>query len=108
MQRAILDLAVEDSYSLPELVTRVSGLQADTNRGVVRKLVQACVREMFELGLLEVVHQVIPGGSGVALDRAGSVQSLADDLEWVDGPQWRSHARVVATQAGRDAYHETF
>jgi hypothetical protein len=107
MQRLILDLAVEDSYSLPELVARALGVQPGGSKGEWRKIVQACTREMFESGLLEVTRLEEPGGSEVALDHDAAEQSLADDLEWVDGSRWRPHVRVVATQQGRDKYYES-
>ncbi len=104
LRQVILDLTVEDSYSLPELVARALGQKPDQPEGTVRRAVQACVLEMFGQGLLAVVRQTTPGGDERALADDAAERALADDHEWIDGPAWRAHTRVVATPRGHDVY----
>lgn len=68
---------------------------------------RACVREMFESGLLSVTRLAVPGGDEPELEHASALEALSDDLEWIDSPHWRSHARVVATERGRKRYYES-
>lgn len=105
LERIILDLAVEDSYGLPELIARVEGVQPDLSKAEVRQLVRVCVRNMVESGLLLVTRLTVPGGDEPELDHASALEALSDDLEWIDSLHWRSHARVVATERGRKRYY---
>jgi hypothetical protein len=104
LRQVILDLTVEDSFSLPELVARALGQQPDQPEEAVRRAVQACVIEMFEQGLLAVVRQTSPGENERALGDDAAARALADLEEWIDGPGWRAHTRVVATPRGHSVY----
>lgn len=104
IKRAILDLAVEDSYALPEVLARVSGLLPETRQSTARAVARAAVLDMVGSGLLTVVRQAHPGGPEIVLKSQESVRCLADDLEWVEGDHWRAHCRIVATKEGRETY----
>lgn len=104
VKRIILDIAVEDSYALSEIVSRVrharSGLSAKQAKEVARKTVD----ELLDAGLIAVIRLESPEGLESSLDPEAAKQALADDLTWLELPHWRPHVRIVATAAGSEAY----
>jgi hypothetical protein len=108
LQRIILDLAVEDSYALSEVVSRVRQSNASLSLTTARELARRTVQEMLHAGLIVVTRLESPNGPEATLDHDTASQALADDLTWLELKHWRPHVRVVATPAGEEAYHQGY
>lgn len=104
LEHTILDLTVEDSYALSEILNRVSGLEGGGRRGAIRAEVREAVLRMLSSGLLVATWLEEPDGPEEPLDESVARQALADDLEWVFGGPWRPHMRVCASALGRERY----
>ena len=101
-QRAILDLAVEDSFALSEVVSyvreQVPGLRN------VRSVVKNAIVEMLEAGWLQLTHMAAPAKGEDDLDASSARRALDDDLAWVEARSQRPHLRIVATPQGKETY----
>ena len=107
IRQVILDLAVDDSFALSEIVSRVRQEQAELSASEAKQLARKNVEEMLELGLVEVTRLENPSDAELPLDRDAAKIALMDDLSWLPSTHWRAHVRVVATAAGREAYYGT-
>ncbi len=103
--QAILDIAVEDSYALSEVVSVIRQTQTTISSADAKALARKTVAQMLERGLLAVTRLEVPGGKEVELGRDEAISALADDLAWLELPHWRPHVRILATQQGRAAYY---
>lgn len=103
---AILDLAVEDSYALSEVVARIRQRHNELSEREAKQVARSAVGEMVDAGWIAITRLDNPGGIEVQLGTEEAKNALADDLNWVATPHWRSHVRVVATSAGEQVYRQ--
>jgi hypothetical protein len=104
VRHTILDLAVEDSYALSEIVSRVQQDCNEISEGYARDLARRCVELMLDEGLIEVTRLETPSGPESVVDSREARIALADDLAWRPAKHWRAHIRIVATPSGRTRY----
>lgn len=104
IDRAILDLAVEDSYDLLEVQSRVQDLLSVPEEDAMR-ITQEHVRQLFTDGLLSVWKAQELGGDEEILPPDEAVQALADDSIWVRPEVGFPRVRILATEAGERAYY---
>ncbi len=105
IRRAILDIAVEDSYALSEVVAQVHAVRPELSPSSAREITKSAVEELLDAGLIAVTQLDTPNGSERELTTSEARAAIADDLGWMDLPSWRTHARVCATHLGREAYY---
>jgi hypothetical protein len=105
-ERLVLDLVVEDSYALSEVVSRLRDAHRELGVSDVKQLARATVHGLLEAGLVGIATLETPGAgeSEIASDAAHA--ALADDLNWLELKRWRPHVRVFATTAGQEAYRD--
>jgi hypothetical protein len=106
VERIVLDLAVEDSYALSEIVSRVRQARPGLSAKQTKELARKTVEEMLDAGLITATRLESPEGPESSLDREAAKEALADDLTWLELPHWRPHVRIVATSAGTEAYRK--
>lgn len=105
LQRAILDLVVEDSFALTEVVSRVRRQGPGPSDRDATSMVKAAVRELLESGMVRLTEMESPQSGERDLDDRAAHVALDDDLAWVDSPITRRHVRVVATSKGQEAFY---
>lgn len=105
LERTILDLAVEDSYSLPEVISRVRNTRSGLSARAAKEITRRTLEQMLDKGLITVTRLEKPEGDEQDLDYQKAKVALADDLSWVDLQGWRAHPRIAATEVGKKAYY---
>jgi hypothetical protein len=105
IHRAILDLAVEDSYDLVEVQARVQDILRERAGGDVSRIVRESVRHLFSEGLLSVWKAQELGGEEELLPKSEAEEALMDDGSWIRPEVGFSRVRVLATEAGERAYY---
>lgn len=105
IRRTVLDLLVDDSFALSEVVSRVQHENSQLSVPEARRIARDTVVEMFELGLIEVLHLSNPRDAEITLDPSSAAFALKDDLAWLPSTHWRPHLRIAATAAGKEAYY---
>ena len=108
VERRILDLAVEDSYALSEIVSRLGDAFPKLASKEVKELTKETIRALYEKGLIEITKLEFPEGPEPAVRQNEALVALADDFNWVQLKHWRPHVRVVATAAGRAAFYARY
>ena len=106
VERIILDLVVEDSYALSEIVSRVRHSRSGLSTKHAKELARKTLEEMLDAGLISATRLESPEGLESSLDHEAAKEALADDLTWLELPHWRPHIRIVATLTGREAYRK--
>jgi hypothetical protein len=104
ISRIVLDLVVDDSYALSEIVSRIRQGCAGLSQREAKQLARTTITRMLDAGWIAITRLDRPGAPEVELDPPDAKSALADDLNWVEPAHWRSHVRVVATSEGEDAY----
>jgi hypothetical protein len=105
-ERRILDLAVEDSYALAEIVLRVRDAYPDHPHRDVKEETRATIHALFRKGLIEVTKLEKPEGPEPALKGAAALVALDDDFNWIEMKHWRPHIRIVASSRGQAAFYD--
>jgi len=106
IEQIVLELVVEDSYALSELVSRIRQEHAELSEREARRLARDSVKEMLSDGLVEITRLETPGGPESVVDHNAARLELDDDLSWMTAKHWRVHVRVVASAAGRERYFD--
>jgi len=104
LHRAILDLAVDDSFSLIEVTWRVRQLMPTLPRGEVRELARIAIGQLLHAGLVRLTKKQSVESPEEDLGINEALVSLEDDLAWADPTYSRGDVRVIATAQGRQAY----
>ena len=102
--RAILELTIDDSYALSEVVARLRSLQPRLAPNEARELARSSVLELVERGFVTITRLHEPGAEESEMSAQDARLALQDDLCWLEIPHWRPHLRVVATAEGAEAY----
>jgi hypothetical protein len=105
-ERLILDLAVEDSFALSEIVARIRQAREDLPVTAIRNLARDAVLSMLARDLIEATRLDDPNAAEVPIDRDSANALLASDLAWLEVNHWRPHLRIVATRTGRELYYQ--
>jgi hypothetical protein len=100
-----LDLAVEDSYALSEIVSRIRQTNPGLSAAEAKRVARATVEEMVKQGYLNVCKLDEPNGVETVLDPIAAIVAVADDLAWPEADRWRPHIRISATDAGKEEYY---
>lgn len=105
IQHVILELVVEDSFALSEIVDRIRQQNAQFVFEEALAAARSCVEHMLELGLIEVSRLDTPRGPESTVRGEDALTGVRDDSEWRRSTSWRSHLRIFATAAGRNVYY---
>jgi hypothetical protein len=105
IKRTVLELVVDDSFALSEVVSRIHQENSHLSVQEARRVARDTVAEMFDLGLIEVLHLSNPRAAEVTLDPSAAAFALEDDLAWLPSTHWRPHLRIAATASGKEAYY---
>jgi hypothetical protein len=106
IRRTVLELLVDDSFALSEIVARIQQERPQLSAPEARRIARETVIEMLRLGLVEALHLERPRDAEITLDRHAALIALTDELAWLASTHWRPHVRVTATSAGKDEYYE--
>lgn len=104
-RRIVLELLVDDSYALSEIVSRIRDARPELSAPDARQLATEAVLELLGRGLIEALHLERPNDAEVSLDLNASLIALKDELAWLPSTYWRPHVRVTASSAGKEAYY---
>jgi hypothetical protein len=105
VHRAILDLLVEDSYGLWEIVWRLQDLFPERSTAEVTSAAREGVQELLDAGLISVWRLQEVGGEELPVPEGEIGSELAKESNWI-GPQDNgSQIRILATEAGERAYY---
>ncbi|MDP9350592.1 MAG: hypothetical protein M3P51_03495, partial [Chloroflexota bacterium] len=83
IDRAILDLVVEDSYDLMEVVARLRDLLPDESEPEVQQIAQERARQLLTDGLIAVWIVETVGGEEVCLPSHEAEAALAKEGNWL-------------------------
>ena len=104
IEQIVLDLVVEDSFALSELVSRIRQEHAGLSEREARLLARDSVKAMLSDGLVQITRLETPSGPELPVDLTAARLELDADLSWMTAKHWRAHVRVVASAAGKERY----
>ena len=105
IQLDILDLVIEDSFALSELVARVRQAHPSLSRRDATERAKETLIAMLRSDLIRVTRLEAPGDEEQALDYSAAMTAFDDELNWLELRHWRPHARVVATDEGQKVFY---
>ena len=103
--RAILDLVVEDSYALSEIIWRLRGAHPELPPPELQRLAKKSITELLDVGLVELTQLDEKLGEETALDTQSASRAIENDLNWLEPRDTGPQVRVVATESGEAAYY---
>jgi hypothetical protein len=105
MERAILELVVEDSFALSELVSRVRTEQPSLSLAAARRVARDVTKALLQRGLVQVTAKPSAYELEHDIDAVAGLKELESDLAWLEARHAKPHVRVVATAQGEAAYN---
>lgn len=105
VHQAILDLAVEDSYALWEIVWRLRHLFPARPETEVRCIAHQAVQELIASDLIQLLQLREPDGEELPLPAHEVEETLADERCWQAPPDYAPQIRILATEAGERTYY---
>jgi hypothetical protein len=101
----ILDLLVEDSYGLWEIVGRFNDLFPESSESEVAELARTAVEDLVDAGLVSVWFQPELSGAEELVPPARISEELRDPINWACPPDNHVNVRILATDLGVQAYY---
>lgn len=104
LDRAILDLLVEDSYPLWEIAAVLHARGFSSALEDAKTTARERIREMIQRRFI-VMYRVGDNGDEIELARDSAVRALVDAANWDLPARSADELRVLATKRGEQAYY---
>lgn len=103
-ERAVLELAVEDSHALSEVVACVRAEDQSLSLAQARDIARNVTKALLEQGLVQFTRKSSVHQEEQEIADAAALEEMDSDLAWMETRHWKPHLRVLATVKGREAY----